>query len=289
MREIKLYLEKTDYRAGETISGTVEVICDKDFGFNEMYVEFNGKEHTWVTKQVGKHTHTYKEEYFHINERFEIMPPGEMQYGEIRVPFSFQIPADTPNWYKGIRGHIEYTLEGKIELSWARDPKHRIDLNITGPSEVITPSSVSGNELDNGVPQLDAELENNEIYPGDIVRVKYRVERQDKMRGVRFDVETTERVTAQGFDSKNWKRYSEVFIEEDNILLGSWRSLEIPTPKDLPVTYEGPLVSLETNVKIVIDIPWGLDKDVTFPLIVRKRKEGSSDMFDDYSSDQFGF
>ncbi|MHA1909327.1 MAG: hypothetical protein ACW98Y_18665, partial [Candidatus Thorarchaeota archaeon] len=262
MREIKLYVEKTQYKAGDTISGTVEVICDKNFGFNEMYVLFQCREHTWVTKQVGKHSHTYTEEHLHIAEKKEILLPGEMQSGEIRVPFSFQLPVDCPNSYKGTRGHVEYTLEGKVEVSWARDPIHKIDLIVFGPSEVITPSSVTGSELDDGVPQIDAEIENNEIYPGDTVRVKYRVERTDKMRGVRVDVETTELVTAQGYEGKSWKKYSEVFTDEDKIPRGSWRELEIPTPKELPITYAGPLVILNTVVKVVIDIPWGLDKDV---------------------------
>jgi hypothetical protein len=289
LREIKLYVEKTDYKPGETISGTAEIISDDDFGFNEMYVDLQGREHTWVRVQVGKHTHTYTEEHFHVNERYELMPPGEMQSGDIRVPFSFTLPEDIPSSYDGYRGHIEYTLEGKIELSWARDPKFNIPLLVTRPPESIAPSSEVASELDDGVPQLDAEIENNEIYAGDTIRIRYRVDRQDKMRGVRFDVETNEMVTAQGYERENQTKHTEVFIEEEQILRGSWMSIEVPTPKNMPETYSGPLVFLDTYVKVVIDIPWGFDKDVVFPLKVCLRGEDSSDPFGDYSSDQFEF
>jgi sporulation-control protein spo0M len=289
LREIKLYVEKTSYNAGETVTGTAEVICDKDFKFNEMYVTFQAKERTWVTKQVGKHTHTYTEDYFYVDDKFEIMSPGMMQAGDIRVPFTFEIPSDAPTSYNGTQGFIEYTLEGKIEVTWSRDPVDKINLIIIGPSETLTPSSVTGSEIDDGVPQLDAELENNEIYPGDTLHVKYRVERQERMRGIRIDVETTEVVTAQGQENKNWIKYSEVFIDEKDIPRGSWRSIEIITPNTLPKTHSGPLVNLTTILKVVIDIPWGFDKSVNFPLIVRNKDTETSDIFGDYSSDDYGF
>ncbi|MFW9848893.1 MAG: hypothetical protein ACFFF4_07115 [Candidatus Thorarchaeota archaeon] len=289
MREIRLYLERVEYNAGDTISGTAEIVCDKEFSYNEMYVELKGREHTWVTRHVGKHSYTYTEEYFHVNEKFELMPSGSIQSGEIRVPFSFTLPEDVPTSYKGTRGFIEYTLEGKIEVSWARDPKHKIGLMISGTSTPISPSTETKSELEDGVPQIDAVVENNEIYPGDILKVRYRIERQDKMRGVRIDVETTENVTADGYGAETSKKYSEVFIDEDQIPRGSWREIGIQTPQDLPVTYDGPLVKLENNLKVVIDIPWGLDKDVVFPLIVRNKQSETNDLFGDSATDHFEF
>jgi len=289
LREIKLYLERLEYNAGDTITGTAEIVCDKEFSFNEMYVELKGREHTWVTRHIGKQSYTYTEEYFHVNEKFELMPSGNIQSGEIRVPFSFTLPEDVPTSYKGTRGFIEYTLEGKIEVSWARDPKHKIGLMISGSSSPISPSTETKSELEDGVPQIDAVLENNEIYPGDILRVRYRIERQDKMRGVRIDVETTENVTADGYGAETSKKYLEVFIDEDQILRGSWREIEIQTPQDLPITYDGPLVKLENNLKVVIDIPWGLDKNVVFPLTVRNKQSDSNDLFGDSSIDHYEF
>jgi len=285
LRKITIYTEKTDYIAGDTVSGTVEIICDKDFNFNAMYISFEGREHTTVTKQVGKQTYTYTEEHFHTSERIDIMEPGSMQSGDIRVPFSFKIPDDVPSSYDGNRGEIEYTLNAKIEISWARDPKDEVLLCVRGAG-VTNPQSERASKMDDGVSVLDVELENNEVCLGDPIRFKYRIDRDVKMRGVRIDFDATEIAIAQGNKSTRHQKLYSQFFEEDRIHRGSWIDAEIPTNSEMPVSYEGPLITVIPTLKVVIDIALRFDKQVKIPIVTRHCMKSEESQPEE---DSFGF
>ena len=285
LRKITIYPEKTNYVAGDTVSGTVEIMCDKDFNFNAMYISFEGREHTTVTKQVGKQTYTYTEEHFHASERMDIMEPGSMQSGDIRVPFSFKIPDNVPSSYDGNRGEIEYTLNAKIEVSWARDPKDEVLLCVRSAG-VINPQSERASEMDDGVSVLDVELENNEVCLGDPIRLMYRVDRDIKMRGVRIDFIATELAIAQGNKSKRHQELHSQFIEEAQIHRGSWIDAEIPTNSDMPVSYEGPLITVIPTLKVVIDVALRFDKQVKIPIVAGHCTKSEEEKVE---GDSFGF
>ncbi|MDF1540228.1 MAG: sporulation protein [Candidatus Thorarchaeota archaeon] len=286
MRKITIYPDRTNYVAGDTVTGTVEIMCDKDFDFNAMYISLEGREHTTVVKQVGKHTHVYKEEHFHLQERIDLMQPGTMQYGEIRVPFSFSIPENVPTSYDGERGEIEYTLNAKIEVSWARDPKDEVLLCVRGSTGGVNPKLVTSSEMDDGVSVLDVEIENTEICLGEPIRLKYRVDRDINMRGVRVDFIATEHVTAKGNKSKLHQILDSQFTDEIELVRGSWMNVEILTHPEMPVSYEGPLITVIPAVKVVIDIALRFDKQVEIPIVVMHCKKSSVASSEE---DSFGF
>ncbi len=286
MRKIAIYPERTDYVVGDTISGVVEVMCDGDFEFNAMYICFEGREHTIVTKQVGKHTYTYTEEHFHTQERVDLMEPGTMQSVDRRVPFSFKIPENVPSSYDGGRGEIEYTLKAKIEVSWARDPKDEVLLHVSNLSKAANPQSVFSSEMDDGVSVLDVELENNEICLGEPIRLKYRVDRDVKMRGVRIEFIATELAVADGNKSTLHQKLYSSFTDEIELVRGSWMNEEIPTHTGMPVSYEGPLITVAPAVKVVLDIALRFDKQLEIPIGVMHCTKSSQASLEE---DSFGF
>ncbi|MFW9909440.1 MAG: hypothetical protein ACFFEF_12770 [Candidatus Thorarchaeota archaeon] len=286
MRKISVIVEKTEYNAGDTVSGIAQIICDKAFDFNAMYISFICREHTLVTKQVGKYTHVYTEDYFHANEKLTIREPGKLEEGEISVPFSFAIPEDAPSSYKGERANIEYFLEGRIEISWAKDPIETVNLVVHGSSNRANPQTQSGLEEDDGVVVLEAEVENNEVCCGDHIKARYRVSREfEKMRGIRVDLQANETAVAKGYKAELRRRVASEFVENERITKGSWMSIEIPTVS-APYTYTGPLISVEVLLKVVIDIPRGFDREIAIPIsILRCNEYDSSSSSRETSSD----
>lgn len=286
MRTIKIYPERTEYSAGETVSGTVEMENDKDFTFNSAHITLEGREHTSVTKQVGKHTYTYTEEYFHMNDRIDLIEPGLMQTGNMRVPFSFKIPESVPSSYDGERGELEYTLKAKIEVSWARDPKDEVLLKVIETPKQIDPRSIVTSEIDDGISILDVELENNEVCLGQPLKLRYRVDRDVNMRGVRIDLLSTEHAVAEGNKSALHQMLYSNLVENNQIIRGSWMDHVIETIPEWPVSYEGPLLTIAPTLKVVIDIPMRFDKQVEIPIVIRycpKSQVAQSE------ADSFGF
>jgi len=273
MRKIQIYPERIYYHTGETVSGFVEVICDKDFDFSEMYVELVCREHTYFTEGTGDDETSYSESYYHHSERISIMEPGRCQEREFRVPFEFAIPEHLPTSYEGVSGWIEYTLEAKIGIRWKLDSRHQVKLSVTGKPELPSTQSVQQSLLDDETVLLDVEIENPELYLGESIQINYRVDDIIDIRGVRFDLKARELAVAQGNDDTSEKTMTSVFVGERELPRRSQNRIEIPTDVSMLATYRGPLITLTILLKIVLDIPWRLDKDLQIEIKTHRRRE----------------
>ncbi|MHA1575750.1 MAG: sporulation protein, partial [Candidatus Thorarchaeota archaeon] len=177
LRKIRIYLDETEYQAGDPVKGEVVFECDKSFECNGIHLTFTGREHTKIVISTGKTTHVYTDELVFFSARTEFEREGEIPSGEYRYPFEFIIPDDGPTSYDGRYGWIEYKLKALVEISWAADTKDEVHLNVK--SSRIIPASESARDFveKDGYSILDVELEKSAIYLGDTIRLKFRVGR----------------------------------------------------------------------------------------------------------------
>lgn len=270
MRRIKIYPERLKYRTGETVSGYVEVLSDKDFDFTEMYVELVCREHSYFTVGSGDDEETYREEYFHHSERNAIMEPGEFQQRSIQAPFSFKIPEHLPTSYDGASGWIEYTLDAKIGVKWRLDSKDRVPIVVIGREHKPHPESIRQSLLDDETILLDLEIDRDAITLGEDIVIKYRIDEMKNMRGLRFDLVARELVIAQRHSHTSEKVMATQFIDEDSLQGRSWTKAILHTDERMLASYKGPLITLTILLKAVIDIPWRKDKDLTIEILTTR-------------------
>jgi hypothetical protein len=287
MRKITIHPERQQYAPGDTVSGYVEVLSDKVFTFNAMYVTLECEEHTRVTVGSGDTQTTYREKHVHYHEAHELMQAGEFTYGESRFEFSFTLPEGLPSTYSGANGSITLILEAKIEISWAVDPKDKRELTIFASRGQVQPEPVRQSDLDDGIAVLEVDIPNNVVCAGDYLQFRYRVDREVTMRGVRLELYRSEQATARGHKRTQRIRISSDFIDDSSIMRDSWNSATLLVPFSIPTTYRGPLIKLTTTLKVVIDIPWKRDRDLrikilTFHCTQDTRKDLRKDPFSDY-------
>ncbi len=113
------------YAPGETLSGAVAWFCDKA----PQYIII---ELLWETS--GRGTQDSQVIY---SEKI----PCSSEKGEAQ--FSFTIPADCPQSYRGKLVSIAYKLKASADIKWAIDPKSIVDLIISKIGEQISPLNYS--------------------------------------------------------------------------------------------------------------------------------------------------
>ncbi len=280
MRRIKIYPERIGYNVGETVAGYVEVLSDDDFDFTEMYIDLVCREHTYFTEGSGDDEETFSEEYFHHSERMIIKEPGRFYERSMRVPFNFPIPEHLPTSYDGASGWIEYTLEAKIGVKWRLDPRDQVQIFVTGKPEYPNPQLLRQSLLDGETILLDMELERDSIYLGEDLVIHYRVEESSSIRGVRFDLLARELAVAEGNDDTSEKVMHSKYVDNARIVPRSWNKIELETDESMLATYRGPLITLSIILKIVLDIPWKLDKDLKMEITSLRRLKADRDFTD---------
>ncbi|XP_049536625.1 arrestin domain-containing protein 17-like [Anopheles darlingi] len=123
------------FRAGDTVSGTVEIQLDKPKKVRGIALRISGFAQTnWNAKVKGttekakkknKKTHfSGREDYFGTITYFvgsDVGNPLEVPAGVHRYPFFCVIPATVPTSKEGKYGHIRYLVKVSLERPWKYD------------------------------------------------------------------------------------------------------------------------------------------------------------------------
>ncbi|XP_052899882.1 arrestin domain-containing protein 17-like [Anopheles moucheti] len=123
------------FRAGDTVSGTVEIQLDKPKKFRGVALRINGFAATsWNAKLKGndaknvkknKRTHfNGREDYFGSITYFvgsDVGNPLEVLAGVYRYTFACEIPPNAPSSKEGKYGHIRYVVKLSLERPWKFD------------------------------------------------------------------------------------------------------------------------------------------------------------------------
>uniref|UniRef100_A0AAG5D3E3 Arrestin C-terminal-like domain-containing protein n=1 Tax=Anopheles atroparvus TaxID=41427 RepID=A0AAG5D3E3_ANOAO len=123
------------FRAGDTVSGTVEIQLDKPKKVRGIALRINGfastswnakiKETNSKGKNKNKKTNfNGREDYFGSITYFvgsDVGNPLEVPAGVHRYPFSCVIPSTAPSSKEGKYGHIRYVVKVSLERPWKYD------------------------------------------------------------------------------------------------------------------------------------------------------------------------
>ncbi len=268
MRSINIVTTKTEYLAGEPVEGHLIINTDKAFKCNAVHVTFTGREHTRVVVQQGEHSTTYTDERVYFKERQDLCGSEEFPVGETRFPFRFNIPLDIPSSYSGHRGWIEYSLSGVVELSFAIDPKKKVNISVTGDMEVsshLTSAQKQTLEMDNS-PVMDVEIEEDCVTLGTPLRFGVRVASNVETSGIRAELVAKESVVAKGHRASSMKRLAKWYISPSELPRDIWIYGTIDTDHTMPVSIEKTLLKNETFLKVTLERRLRLDKSIQIPV-----------------------
>jgi len=266
LREVDIATAKSQYIPGEAVEGQLVVRCDKEFQYNAIYLAFTGGERTEIVVSSGDSSTTYRDERVYFTDRRDFEGNGVMAPGETQFPFRFLVPDDVPCSYSGKCGWVEYALTGVVEVSWARDPKRKTTIEVRRPMKPPTSQSRSQSIDKDGYPEFDAEVEEDCVCLGNSVKLRFRVARDVKIRGIRAELRTEEHAIAKRQKSKRTWTLVKEYMEEPEIGRDLWMNVELKTHESMPISFEGEIVSNRSSVKVTLDIPWALDKSIVIPI-----------------------
>ncbi|MHA1929871.1 MAG: hypothetical protein ACTSV2_14960 [Candidatus Thorarchaeota archaeon] len=275
MRRITIHTQKNHYQAGDTIEGFIVVECDEEFKYNAIHLTMTGEERTRVVIGSGKHRRVYRDKREFVSERIDYDEMGIMPVGEKQFQFSFSIPENAPSSYSGRKGWIAYDLQAVVEISWAGDPEEKFSFQVLGTVENLEPKSQQSCAEKDEISVLEVELPQDVICLGGDIEIKFRVDREVKIRKVRFEIITEEFVTARGRTNRSTYKLLKHEIEEQDIMRSSWTEITLRTDETMPPSISRELLKLTTILKVTLDIPLALDKSIEIPFTVGHCLKGS--------------
>ncbi|MCF2137556.1 MAG: sporulation protein [Candidatus Thorarchaeota archaeon] len=266
MRKVEIILDKLAYLPGETISGTLSVVTDKNFNANCVLVSLNGEAFAEVSEGTGEDETTYSERQTVIDQTIRLKEKGMISKGVTKFPFEFQLPDGIPGSYNGTNGMISYSINGKIEISWRLDPRATQVIKIMQPIQRLAPysyeSRITFDEENEIIIQMDSDL----LTPGEPVVVRYRVNGRPKIRGLRFDIVLRETVRPEGEEETFSSVKSTGFFALEDIPPETWMQAEAKTEISWPTTPQSQLIQAQYFVEVTADIPFRFDKTASIPL-----------------------
>jgi hypothetical protein len=128
---IRIEFDRGDraYRGGETVSGNVVVQADKDVECKAFTIELY-----WQTHGKGNRDSKVIHKKSEPEQRWE--PDVEYNY-----PFGFRLPS-RPLTYHGHYINIDYYLQARANLAWARDPKINEEIVVLPGADAVDEDSV---------------------------------------------------------------------------------------------------------------------------------------------------
>ncbi|RDE15335.1 MAG: hypothetical protein C4K48_04640 [Candidatus Thorarchaeota archaeon] len=266
MRSIEIVTDRNMYSPSDSVEGDMVIACDKVFQYNAIHLTFMGREHTRVVVQHGKTSTVYTDERVYFSDRLELEGAGVMTVEGMRFHFRFQFPEDIPSSYGGVHGWIEYTLTGIIERSLARDVKKQIPVEVKR-QEKKPPSQPQHASIEkDGSPILDVEMEDDVCGIGSLIRLRFRVAEDVKIRGVRIELLSEEEASTQQHRWTFMSTSAKEYFENTGIERGLWIDVPLVTNDNMPSEFSREILSNKAFIKVTLDVPWARDKSVNIPI-----------------------
>ena len=268
MRELEILLSKEEFIPGDTVNGTLVIRTDDDFECQGVQITFRGDEVAKVLVHAGKVTIVHSETREHANQTLDMVWDSIIPSGETRREFSFRLPEDVPGSYDGIHGRIRYVLQAQVQISWARDLKSEMKLQVVSrpSSEVLDSRSQEAMIEHDGNILLRVEATREDVILGDRFPFRLLLSPLVKIRGVRAEIIGYEHVAPKGHarDAENVLATS--YIEDDHIRRDSWMEMNIQTEPSWKSSFKTELIDYTHRLKVTLDIPMRLDRSVVVPL-----------------------
>lgn len=285
MRELEILVSKEEFVPGDTVAGTLNIRTDDDFECQGAHITFRGEEVVKVVVHAGKVTIVHSDMREHANQTIDLVWDSVIASGETRKDFSFKLPENVPRSYAGILGRIRYVLEAQVQISWARDLKSELELEVASKpsSEVSEFHSEEALIEHDGETLLRVETTQDDVTLGDRFPFRLLVSPRVKIRGVRAEIISCEHVAPKGHARDAEKVLATSYIEDDHLRRDSWMDMTIQTDPSWRSSFKTELIDYTHRLKVTLDIPMKLDRKVVVPIRLSGRGESAD------RADPFGF
>jgi hypothetical protein len=267
MPDISIQLPERDYSPGERVEGYCIISSDDYFECNAIHLTLKGAESSKVVVSHGKYSTVYAESNDFLDERVDFSVASGVQAGDTRHEFSFVLPQDAPNSYKGMHGVIEYYLVAQIERTMRRDPKDKVQLVVTGSAggSVMSESRSDGLD-DDGVLVLRGSVEDDVVRRGSDFALSFILSGDPNIRGVRAEIISKEHVSPKG-QERDWPVVLvKSQMPKEEIPIDTWVYVTLQTEVDWTLPFKTSLIHYRYFLSLTLDVPWRFDKHLEIPL-----------------------
>jgi sporulation-control protein spo0M len=243
--QISLQLDKSTYRPGEAVRGTVHLIASSDLRPRNVLLHAFGEEVTTLGPNtlMTQHSHPF-DLAFNLwsptiggSPTYGGTPTGhddKLPKGEYDFPFEFALPPALPPSFNGEFTRIVYLLEAKVDLALHTDIRGEQILRILPAplTAAVQPLNASA-QSPQGV-QLELTLNASGFYPGDHVMGTLRVTGAEKQPLTTATIEliSHEKGEAREFTDHFDKVRVRIEIDPAQLSGGQPFPIDLPIPED---------------------------------------------------------
>ncbi len=292
---MQIVTEQEEYHPGDVVRGYVRIVITKPIKARGIYVSFEGREHTAVTRGSGKNSHTYIQNVMIVQDTITAWSPGAdglVGPCDVQYPIEFKLPADAMptldspfDYYlpeearsKGIgrtvpsqlNGYIRYMIHAKVDRPFAIDIKAKqfILVKIPPRGDVsIQPVSFSSHD-DSEQLYVDITVNRNLYSPGDLVTgaIMFQRNPQKAVRALEVMLRFSVSITAQGRTDVYKQLTDAIRFSIEPGTEGIQHTFALNTIPGGPISVPGHIVKLEWIVELKVDLPGKIDKHVYVPV-----------------------
>ncbi|XP_028301765.1 arrestin domain-containing protein 3-like [Gouania willdenowi] len=284
--------DRGTFSPGDTLSGTVTVVTNKETKVQCLVVKAKGKAMVAWNEQKGPTVmvHSDKKIYFYFEHIIvqdkqmgngtEIIGPGRNVY-----QFSFVLPnTDMPSSFKGKWGHITYSVRAQLTQSLWLVHKAKAEVPFLSKSEFPFASKSEIIIIGLQEPQNATRIS---FFGSGKITMNVTSEkmglRQGEAMGVTVDVvnSSARRVVPQFFlcEKQTFAAQSKIKVHGKDVFFGTGdpvpaesrgtitKVLSIP-PQLPPTFFNCCMMKLEYRLKITLDVPFVRDQVIKIPLVI---------------------
>ncbi|XP_016898517.1 arrestin domain-containing protein 3-like [Cynoglossus semilaevis] len=281
--------ERGTFSPGDTVSGKVIVVTNKETKVQCFVVRAKGKAEVTWSEQEGQNTvvHNDKKRYFyfkHIILQDKNKGDGSeiIRSGRNLFPFTFEIPnTDMPSSFKGKWGKIIYTLRAKLTLSIWLVHKTKIEFPFLTKAEF--PFASKSEMIIIGLQEQQSATRISFLGSGKVtfsVTSETMGVKQGEAMAVSVEIlnDSTRTVTPKFYlsETQTFVADSKRVVHTNDVLFGSGdcvpaesrqtvtRVLSIP-PQTPPTFFNCSMMRLEYRIKVSLDVP---QAEIKLPMVV---------------------
>ncbi len=304
---LAIRLAKENVRPGEAVRGTIELGWPSSGRVRGVWWEAQGAERTHVTVQKGSgknsHSVTYRETngivehvrilfgtrktgFFSLAweglKAFFLLPTDnpELAAGEYGYDFEFALPADALPTYQGPNAAVHYEVRARVDIPGGFDLTASVPICVE-PLPVAEISGTSGEHrpgqglsgLFTAEVEMHLDVESGSVRPGDPLPFSVRVKNLGgkRVRGLNVLLNRREHARAKGYSASSSSAEQRMTVPVERLRQdGSPNPLQIATPGRL-FHYAGRYSTVSWELRVELDIAWGIDASVTVPLRLEGR------------------
>ncbi len=220
-----------------------------------------------------------------LGEPTKVHPSGRHSY-----PFVFELPRDLPSSVEGRLGHVRYTLKATVSRPVTSNYEIKQEicirevLNVNDQNILTQPGGSVSKEigcccLPSGILSLSTSLCRSAFCLGEgiIINAQVTNDSRTNMRAIKAKLIQTIEFHAR----TEVKRDTQVISTALGLPVpagqsGTFGDQPLNVPQTTP-TITNSVIKLYYDVVVEVDVPWGLDLDVTMPVTIGIIQDGNTD------------